>query len=91
MDCPKCGEQCGRESVDNGVAIIHGPWGCYNCRWSEDERYDLSNGKSPIDEEYGGVIDQFGGYTPNPEFKKEAPTEVKKMDDFLDFELKEAP
>lgn len=62
MKCPKCGEDCCRDSVDVGVGIMHGPWGC-SCGWSESEEYDLSSGKSPVDEK-GGVIDQYGGYHP---------------------------
>ncbi len=63
MKCPKCGEQCHRDSVDVGVGVIHGPYGCPSCGWSEDSEYDLSEGKAAVDEK-GGVIDQFGGYHP---------------------------
>lgn len=63
MKCQKCGEECIRDSVDIGVGIIHGPYGCECCGWSEDEEYDLSEGKNPVDEK-GGVIDQYGGYHP---------------------------
>lgn len=63
MKCPKCDGHCDRDSVDVGVGIIHGPYGCEECAWSEDSEYDLSNGKDPIDEK-GGVIDQYGGYHP---------------------------
>ena len=61
--CPKCGEECWRDSADVGVGIIYGPWGCAACGWSESETYDLSEGKDPIDER-GGVTDQFGNYYP---------------------------
>ena len=40
-----------------------GPRRCVVCGWSEDEDYDLSEGRNPVDER-GGVIDQFGGYHP---------------------------
>ena len=63
MKCQKCGEECIRDSVDVGVGIIHGPYGCEYCGWSEDEAYDLSEGQSPVDEK-GGVFDQWGGYWP---------------------------
>lgn len=65
MNCPKCGEtdSCERDSVDVGVGIIHGPWGCACCGWSEDPEYDLSEGRDPVDEK-GGAIDQYGGYHP---------------------------
>lgn len=59
--CEKCGKQCDRDDVHIGVGWIHGPWGCGNCGWSEDPKYDLSNGKNPIDG-LGGKIDQWGGY-----------------------------
>lgn len=52
-----------RDSVDVGVGIIHGPYGCEECGWSEDSEYDLSDEKDPLDEK-GGAIDQHGGYHP---------------------------
>jgi hypothetical protein len=64
MNCPKCKNECSREYVDNEVAIQYGPYGCENCGWSEDEEYDLSEGKSRIDK-HGGVIDQWGCYYPS--------------------------
>ena len=64
MKCPKCGGQCDRDSVDVGVGVIRGPYGCEECGWSEDSEYDLSSGKDPVDEK-GGVIDQYGGYHPS--------------------------
>lgn len=63
MNCPKCGTECHRDSVDVGVGIIHGPYGCPGCAWSEDGAYDLSDGRIPLDEK-GGAIDQYGGYHP---------------------------
>jgi len=63
FSCPKCGTECHRDSVDIGVGVMHGPWGCPGCAWSESEEYDLSTGKNPVDEK-GGVIDQYGGYHP---------------------------
>lgn len=63
MNCPKCNEICERDSVDIGVGVIHGPYGCPRCAWSEFTEYDLSEGKSPVDEN-GGAIDQYGGYHP---------------------------
>jgi hypothetical protein len=38
MKCPECGEDCDRDSVDIGVGIQYGPWGCYACGWSEYDR-----------------------------------------------------
>ena len=61
--CPKCESDCTRESVDVGVGIQCGPWGCSTCGWSEYSEYDLSEGRYPIDEK-GGVLDQFGVYYP---------------------------
>lgn len=63
MECPKCHAECQCDSVHNGVALIYGPYGCPQCGWSENDEYDLSTGKSPVDER-GGVIDQYGGYHP---------------------------
>lgn len=63
MKCPKCGGTCHRDSVDIGVGVQHGPYGCEECGWSESDEYDLSEGQDPVDER-GGVKDQFGGYHP---------------------------
>lgn len=62
--CPKCDGECYRDEVDIGVGIQYGPYGCTKCGWSEDSEYDLSKGKSPLDET-GGAIDQYGGYHPS--------------------------
>lgn len=61
--CPKCGGETHQDSVDIGVGVIHGPRGCVECAWSESPEYDLSEGRTPVDEK-GGAIDQFGGYHP---------------------------
>lgn len=37
--CHACGERAEWESVDVGVGVIYGPWGCY-CGWSSDPRYN---------------------------------------------------
>ncbi len=50
MFCPKCGTECYRDEVDVGVGTIFGPYGCPGCGWSEDSEYDLSDGRSPLDE-----------------------------------------
>lgn len=64
MLCENCKEdQCTRDSVDNGVGIVYGPYGCPSCGWSEWDEYDLSKGQNPMDEK-GGVIDQYGSYHP---------------------------
>jgi hypothetical protein len=53
--CPKCNEECYREEADIGVGVIHGPWGCPNCRWSEDPNYDQTNpDHEPHTDQYGG-------------------------------------
>ena len=61
MDCPKCGSSCNRDSVHNGVTMIHGPYGC-QCGWSEWPEYDTSDGRSPHRND--GTIDTMGGFTP---------------------------
>jgi len=61
--CPKCGGETYQYRVDLGVDVLNGPRGCTQCGWSEDDKYDLSDGRSAIDEK-GGAIDQYGGYHP---------------------------
>ncbi len=62
--CPKCnGEYLDRDEVDIGVGFIYGPYGCFDCGWSEDSEYDLSEGESPVKED-GSAFDQFGGLHP---------------------------
>ena len=65
MDCPKCGNRCDRDEVDVEVGVIYGPYGCYNCGWSEDSRYDSSEGESIAQKEYGNdyIVDSRGGLT----------------------------
>jgi hypothetical protein len=46
LQCPKCGEPCDRESVDVGIGVVYGPWGCI-CGWSQDPEYDSSDGSAP--------------------------------------------
>lgn len=58
MNCPNCKTECERDSVDNGVCMQFGPYGCPNCGWSECEEYDLNKIKQPEN----GIIDQYGGY-----------------------------
>jgi len=80
MKCPKCGDDCERDSVDVGVGIIHSPYGCPNCGWSEDDAYDLSGGKDPLDEK-GGAIDQYGGYHPPGSTRAQALRFAKENED----------
>lgn len=37
MNCPKCGDDCWRDSADVGVGIIYGPYNCTYCGWSEGD------------------------------------------------------
>jgi hypothetical protein len=38
MQCPKCGSECERDEVDNGVGMqAVGPWGCPECYWVEPD------------------------------------------------------
>lgn len=61
MNCPKCGaEDCYRDSVDVGVGVMYGPYGC-PCGWSADPRFDISDGPKT---ESGYRVDQWGGLTP---------------------------
>lgn len=63
--CEKCGTPCDRDEVDVGVGVIYGPWGCSYCGWSDDERYDCSNGQPTAQADYPNhVIDCRGGGTP---------------------------
>lgn len=81
MKCPKCEcDECHRDSVDIGVGILHGPWGCPQCGWSEDPDYDLSEGKEPVDAK-GGAIDQYGGYHPPGSTMAEAYRLAKFMEE----------
>ena len=61
IDCPNCVNEAFRESVDVGVGVIFGPYGCY-CGWSENDKYNLLTG--PKITEKGGILDQWGGLTP---------------------------
>jgi hypothetical protein len=67
MDCPRCGNQCMRDEVHNGVAMLYGPWGC-ECGWSEDSRYDQATASQPAT----GHIDQWGGLTPEVREERDA-------------------
>lgn len=32
--CPRCGGECERDEVDNGLGMeAAGPWGCPQCHW----------------------------------------------------------
>lgn len=57
FDCPNCGYSAWRESVDVGVGILFGPWGC-QCGWSESDEYNKLNG--PTWSEGGARTDQYG-------------------------------
>lgn len=61
--CPRCDErELWRESVDVGVGIIYGPYGCPSCGWSEHEEYDLQKGGGVQPD--GSYIDPYGGLLP---------------------------
>lgn len=62
MNCPSCGGYCYRDSVDVGIGIIHGPYGCTECGWSEWEEYDKRNGLSKAEmEQPEYLFDTRGG------------------------------
>ena len=67
-DCPHCGSACDRDSVDVGVGVIHGPWGCAHCGWSENPEYDCResirrDGDDRVLDQYGSShhVDRIGG------------------------------
>lgn len=64
--CPKCSSPVWIESVDVEVGILHGPYGCPECGWSEWEEYDISNGTSQAQLNYPNyLVDQWGRLHPN--------------------------
>lgn len=63
--CPSCGgSDLRRDEVHNGVCMLYGPFGCADCGWSEDSRYDCQDG--PIENEWG-TINQYGNLFPRCE------------------------
>lgn len=57
--CLACGAEAMRDEVHNGLGMVYGPWGCPECGWSEDPRYDLRRRSTPAN------VDQFGGLWPH--------------------------
>lgn len=48
MVCPQCGSlNVDRDEVDIGVGVHCGPWGCFDCGWTEGS--DLPNIEPPPD------------------------------------------
>lgn len=39
MDCPKCGDDCCRDTFDTCPPMF-GPWKCDRCGWQEDQKLD---------------------------------------------------
>lgn len=75
--CPRCGEELYRHEVDIGIGTEYGPWGCNDCGWSIDRRYDRSDGQSIAAAEHPDcLVDQFGGITPM------RPVQAKLLDRF---------
>ena len=62
MQCPNCGELCERDSVDVGVGVIDGPWGCI-CGWSEHPEYNMVDGHRGAQPD-GTYLDPYGGCLP---------------------------
>jgi hypothetical protein len=54
--CPNCGaEDLWRDSVDVGVGVIYGPYGC-PCGWSESDEYNqLADDAEVRTDPWGGV------------------------------------
>ena len=73
MDCKKCGQECYRESVDVGVGVLHGPWGCPCCGWSDDPEYDCSEGESPATKRTGFYCGPTGMLDPTQPTAKAQP------------------
>lgn len=63
MQCPNCGEACGRDEVDIGVGVLFGPWGCSFCGWSEDDKYNQILGNGGFQDD-GAYHDPQGGHWP---------------------------
>lgn len=66
QNCPNGCGPCSRDSVDVGIGIMYGPWGCM-CGWSEDSAYDISQGPKT---DGGYTVDQWGGLTPPGGYSK---------------------
>jgi predicted RNA-binding Zn-ribbon protein involved in translation (DUF1610 family) len=59
--CPNCGNNgLWRDSADVGVGTIYGPYGCPNCGWSEDSKYDRTRGTNDATQEGERWVDQWG-------------------------------
>lgn len=56
--CLACGAEAMRDEVHNGVGMVYGPWGCPDCGWSEDPKYDRRRHTTPAN------VDQYGGLWP---------------------------
>lgn len=80
MKCPKCkSTEVWRDSVDVGVGIMHGPYGCAECGWSENEQYDQSKG--PKYSKSGCLTDQWGGLHPMIKSVEENEKEIHNEQD----------
>ncbi len=78
--CPVCKNMVWRDSVDVGVGIIHGPWGCGGCGWSSDPFYDCRSGpcEAEREDENKYKINQFGHLFKNKPLKnKEQKSEIE--------------
>ena len=69
MKCENCNGECQRDEVDVGVDVMHGPYGCPNCGWSEYDEYNQLTGEKR-DESGQFAYDQFGGMYRAPVEKK---------------------
>lgn len=78
--CPKCEGSCWRDSVDVGVGIIHGPWGCEECGWSSDTHYDRSEGPSKAELKNPDFhADQYGGMRRKSAIREEIRTGLARF------------
>lgn len=40
-NCPNCGsDHIDRDAIDIGVGTQYGPWGCFDCGWTEGQPVD---------------------------------------------------
>jgi len=84
MKCPQCGKECDRDEVDIGVGIQVGPWGCFNCGWSEQKMADEDDDFPPKQDISGDELPEKEVIT---EGDDELPKELYEENDLNEVEL----